>query len=69
MVKRGDDHMKGQMGLMGSLKLNIGILLDFTLENSKLESKICTYIFLVFSIYQTNQECCCCKKNPKSVAI
>ena len=31
MVKRGDGRMKGRR-LMGSLKLNIGILLNFTLE-------------------------------------
>jgi hypothetical protein len=31
VVKRGDGRMKGRR-LMGSLKLNIGILLNFTLE-------------------------------------
>jgi hypothetical protein len=32
VVKRGDDCMKGRRRLMGSLKLKIGILLNFTLD-------------------------------------
>jgi hypothetical protein len=32
MVNRGDGHMKGHRRLMGSVKLNMGMRLDFTLE-------------------------------------